>query len=248
MTLSAADYAWAEKFPEFPNTGMNTNKAREVFVHNGTVIFQALEQALKDYAPGKAIEEMTILDYGCGIGRVAMPFHHKYGRPTHVCDVSKRYIDWIGQALPAVDAHRSTFDAPLKFEDNTFDALYSISVWTHMDEAKGFEWLNEMKRILKPGGLALISTSSYGQLAKHREHPQKKDLWGDVTDEMVKEQGIVFRGEDMPGIGGTYGITVHDPDWVMSEFSKIMPVQETRIRNIGGAEGGAQDLNIMIKS
>ncbi|MEL6478368.1 MAG: class I SAM-dependent methyltransferase [Pseudomonadota bacterium] len=249
MTVTELDTAWAEKYGEFPNTGMNTNKTRDVFVRNGSAIFQALEQAVMDYAPGSNLGEMTVLDFGCGIGRVAMPFHHKYGRPTHACDVLKKYVDWLSDALPDVDIHRSGMEPPLKFDDETFDLVYSISVWTHMDNDAGTAWLQEIKRVLKPGGMALISTSSYGQLEKHRKHrlADRKSAWEGVTDEQVKEEGVVFRGNEFKNMGEAYGVTIHDPDYVMREWSKIMPVQETRIRNIGGAAGGSQDLNIMIK-
>ena len=127
--------------------------------------------------------------------------------------------------------------------------MYSISVWTHLNPAAGALWLNEIARVLRPGGLALISTSSHGQLAKHRAHKERQVLWADVTDQQLDREGIIFRGAPVDKWGGvTYGCTVHTADWVRQEWSKVMPVTETRVRAIGAAEGGSQDLNIMVKA
>jgi ubiquinone/menaquinone biosynthesis C-methylase UbiE len=47
----------------------------------------------------------------------------------------------------------------LPFEDNTFNLVSAFSVFTHI-EAFETAWLMELKRILKPGGLAWITIHS----------------------------------------------------------------------------------------
>ncbi|MEL6478370.1 MAG: class I SAM-dependent methyltransferase [Pseudomonadota bacterium] len=247
MTLTEADTAWGEHFEPPPNLNMAKNKPREVFVRNGTVIFKEIEAAIEQYLPGREIGNLDILDFGCGVGRVAMPFYYKYKKPTVCVDLVKVYIDYLQRVIPGAQPQMSTFQPPLPFADGSFDVIYSISVWTHLEPGSGAAWLDEVARLLRPGGVALISTSSYVQLERHRKHKERSKLWGDVTDDDLKSEGIIFRGEQMDGMGGVYGCTVHEPAWVKEHWSKVMPVQETRVRAIGGAEGGAQDLNIMIK-
>jgi SAM-dependent methyltransferase len=49
-------------------------------------------------------------------------------------------------------SHRSEVDPPLPFEDNSFDLIWAISVWTHLTD-NALPWLAEMHRILRPGGI-----------------------------------------------------------------------------------------------
>ena len=51
---------------------------------------------------------------------------------------------------------------PLPFPDRFFDFVYSISIFTHLPEAMQFAWLEEINRVLKAGGEAVISTHSFG--------------------------------------------------------------------------------------
>jgi SAM-dependent methyltransferase len=44
----------------------------------------------------------------------------------------------------------------LPLEDNYFDAVTAFSVFTHIDETES-GWLLELRRILKPGGIAYLS-------------------------------------------------------------------------------------------
>jgi SAM-dependent methyltransferase len=242
MSSTANEKAWAAHYKLPPKMNMMTTK--ELYVNSGTKIFATIEAAIMAYRPGQAIKNMDILDFGCGVGRVTLPFFFKHQRPSACVDVKPSYIEYLREVIPGANPRLTGVKPPLPFPDASFDVVYAISVWTHLNKEKGWEWLHEMARVLRPGGLALLSTSSYGQLAKHREHAARGQLWGDVSDDDLRREGIIFKAQNFPGMGGPYGCTVHDPEWVKQEWSKVMPVQETRIRAIGMA---AQDLNIMIK-
>jgi cyclopropane fatty-acyl-phospholipid synthase-like methyltransferase len=44
------------------------------------------------------------------------------------------------------------------YDNNFFDAVYALSVFTHLSENNHHKWLNELQRIIKPGGYLLITT------------------------------------------------------------------------------------------
>jgi SAM-dependent methyltransferase len=46
---------------------------------------------------------------------------------------------------------------PLKYTDEFFDLIYSISVFTHLSEHVQKEWMRELNRVLKKNGFVLIT-------------------------------------------------------------------------------------------
>src|SRR5579862_7396836 len=231
-------FAWGDQFKMPPKINMMKAKSKDQFVFSGTQIFLAVESAIKDHMPGRAVDELDILDFGCGVGRVAMPFFYKYRRPNACVDIMPPCIEYLREVLPEANPSRISFTAPLAFADASFDVIYSISVWTHMSPEDGARWLLEMKRILRPNGLALISTSSFSRLAAHRmlaqttENRIRSHEWTNVTDDQLRREGIIFKGEYLKGVGANYGLCVHDPIWVHRNWSKVMPVIETRVRGV----------------
>ncbi len=237
------EHAWGKHF-KLPPRGNMMGQDPEKFVRNGTAIFREIESAIKLYAPDKPIENMNVLDFGCGVGRVAMPFFYKYKRPNHCVDVVPRWIKYLKETIPEAHPRRSKPEPPLEFyEDGFFDVIYSISVFTHLEPAKADLWLKEIHRLLAPGGLALISTSSHSQLELHHKDPERSVLWSDVTVEKFEQEGMIFRGTFHKIMKGVYGCTIHTPEWIAREWSKVFDLKESRVRVIGGH----QDLNIMVK-
>lgn len=220
---------------------------KERFVVNGTQIFLTLESKIQTYLPKKKIQNLDILDFGCGVGRVAMPFYYKYKRPNAAIDIQRFAIEFMTKTLPGTNPTKSKISPPLDYPDASFDVIYAISVWTHMNKDTGYNWLSEVNRLLRPGGIALLTTSSYWVLDQHRKHKVRSELWKDVTDDELKKNGFVFRSNDYKGIDEPYGEIVYDPDWIKAEWSKIIPVVEQEIRAIGGVAGGRQDLNVLVK-
>jgi SAM-dependent methyltransferase len=97
-----------------------------------------------------------ILDFGCGVGRVA---RHWEGLDVglHGCDVNRRMIEWCRRSLPGrFDVNQ--LEPPLPYEDGTFGLAYAFSVFTHLPERLQHSWLQEFKRVLRPGGFLLFST------------------------------------------------------------------------------------------
>lgn len=106
---------------------------------------------------GKQIQEIKILDWGCGKGQVSY-FLKKRGADVVSCDVEKNSVDSaLGvQATPIITDSKIEV-VPLKhesqipFEDKSFDVVLSFGVLEHVPRDQ--ESLNEIHRILKPGGL-----------------------------------------------------------------------------------------------
>ncbi len=99
-----------------------------------------------------------VLDFGCGSGKVMRHFLPEaevcelWG-----CDIDERSVDWINATLnPPLHAFTNDELPPLDQPSESFDLVWSVSVFTHLtDHWAG--WLAELHRVLRPGGLAIVS-------------------------------------------------------------------------------------------
>jgi ubiquinone/menaquinone biosynthesis C-methylase UbiE len=101
-----------------------------------------------------------ILDWGCGPGRLIrhMPDISNNQSSFYGTDYNKESIHWCKNNIQKVNFNHNNLEAILPYEDNTFDAIYGISIFTHLSKEMHFNWFNELKRVLKPGGVILITT------------------------------------------------------------------------------------------
>lgn len=120
---------------------------------------------------------MSILDVGCGAGRlaygligIAAPVERYEG-----VDVMAPPIDWCAQAIspgrPAyrfrtIDVYNERYnpggariatESALPFDDGSFDVVYAFSVFSHMLTADVRAYLGEFARLVRTGGVAMVT-------------------------------------------------------------------------------------------
>lgn len=99
-------------------------------------------------------------ELGCASGRVVRHVAFHTAVPISCCDINKRHTEWIRLFLPErINVFHSSAIPNLPLEDNSIDIATAFSVFTHIDD---FEtaWLLELRRILRPGGLAYVTVST----------------------------------------------------------------------------------------
>jgi SAM-dependent methyltransferase len=131
------------------------------FALHGVTIYQAVQSA----SPKKLADYRSILDFGCGCGRLARMFK---GHPGKVagCDIDGRHVDWINVHLPHMTAVQTQPNAALPFADGSFDAVISISVFTHLDESSQRLYLAELARVSEPGAYLFLTTHGERAMAR----------------------------------------------------------------------------------
>ncbi|MFL5295972.1 MAG: class I SAM-dependent methyltransferase [Phenylobacterium sp.] len=141
------------------------------FRDNGSRFFREIASRLL------LTEASTVLDLGCGCGRMAIPFVNflTEGR-FYGCDVWPEGIAWCEENLtsrgnasfhlqPAANNYYFTdFEASKKndfklewLEDGVLDASYAISVFTHLIREDAQSYLSEIARGTKVGGLGYFT-------------------------------------------------------------------------------------------
>lgn len=98
------------------------------------------------------------LDLGCASGRVVRHFGiHADDVTVYGCDINRRHVDWIASHLPPSIVVFQNHSIPtLPLPDESIDAVTAYSVFTHI-EAFETGWLMELRRILRPGGIAWVT-------------------------------------------------------------------------------------------
>jgi SAM-dependent methyltransferase len=97
---------------------------------------------------GRSLESFeSILDFGCGCGRMLLWMAELAGRRAlHGTDVDAEAVAWCREHLPYVDVTVNDADPPLAHPDGAFDLVLAHSVFTHLDEARQDAWLSELHR------------------------------------------------------------------------------------------------------
>ena len=113
-------------------------------VHNYDIPYQVILKYLHNYS-----SDIKILDAGCGNGRYARKIYNQtdYKNITAI-DIFDNNIENIKFINSSVD------ETP--FEKKSFDFIYSLSVVYYTKSIK--KTLEEMSRLLKPGGIIIITT------------------------------------------------------------------------------------------
>lgn len=137
------------------------------FATHGVDIFHALVEA----SPVPIAAFKNILDFGCGCGRLARMFK---GHPGGVagCDIDQAMIQWVKENLHYVSAVLTGPTPPLPFSGNEFDAIISISVFTHLNEKSQDAFLRELKRIASRNGYLFLTV--HGARALERAKTEKR--------------------------------------------------------------------------
>lgn len=100
----------------------------------------------------------AVLDFGCGCGRVLRHWADLKNTEVHGTDYNPELARWCAENLPFARIGTNSLAPPLGYRDAQFDFVYALSVLTHLPEPDQLAWMQEFRRILKPGGCLLVST------------------------------------------------------------------------------------------
>lgn len=199
------------------------------------------EPALFDNPQGRLVYDglpadqfRSVLDFGCGCGRIGRQFIQQKPRPERYegLDLHAGMIRWASENLaPQAPgfrfAHHDVFypgfnpgdDKPmherLPFGDAEFSFIVSISVFTHLIQDQAEAYLAEMARVLEPGGVLLCTWF----LFEKRDFPM-----------MQEHQNTLFINEH-----DVRNAVIYDRDWVRAAAAEVgLTLREVRPPAIRG--------------
>lgn len=112
----------------------------------------AISRLIAEMAPAGPLR---ILEWGCGPARVLQHICSPQGNCWELAgsDYNRETIAWCQCNLPEIQFLHNGLKPPIAAESGTFDVFYCISVFTHLSEESHHQWISEILRLLRPGGL-----------------------------------------------------------------------------------------------
>jgi len=117
-----------------------------------TIFFDLIGRTLKSSAPDP---DRQILEVGCGAGGMLGPLS-ELGEVTGI-DISHEYMRFCRQRGHQQVVTGSGYELP--FKENSFDMVALFDVIEHIPDDQ--KVLEEVRRVLKPGGQVFISVPAY---------------------------------------------------------------------------------------
>jgi glycosyltransferase involved in cell wall biosynthesis/SAM-dependent methyltransferase/GT2 family glycosyltransferase len=187
------------------------------------------------------------LDFGSSSGRTVRALHAAYPQAEwHGVDPNEPAIAWAQAHLPGIDFRVSPQDPPLPYEDGFFDFVVAISIWSHYGEQAAIRWLEEMHRVIAPGGHLIFSTHglqsisyyaevgerSPAQLTQIRRTLYQRDYWffpefGEAGDWGVKHQ--------------EWGTAFFTPEWLARVATPAWSIEDFAV----GQNASNQDMYVL---
>ena len=202
------------------------------FVNSGKLTTDVIEALL--LRNGHRIEDTrSIFDFGCGCGRIIRHWHSPAGARIVGTDYNPRLIDWCSKNLPFARFITNDLAPPLPDLGGDFELIYSFSVFTHLTADLQQTWMEELSRVLAPGGFLAVTT--HGERFVDRLS----------ADEIASFRAghLVVKYEEV--VGTNLCAAFHPQSYLFGEFARDLQV----IDFIAGGtiEGIEQDLTLLRK-
>lgn len=136
----------------------NSYKLKSFFAH--TISSKTIQRLRNDFSSHLSnVKEANLLDIGCGHGELSLSLLGKGAGYVAGIDISQNYVDDASKSAEVSGYAKPRFDFrvmdahQLAFPDDFFDIVVGNGILHHLDLPI---CLNEMNRVLKPGGFALF--------------------------------------------------------------------------------------------
>ena len=173
----------------------------------------------------------------------------------HGCDPNSGAVAWASENIPGVDFFCSELSPPLPFEARSLDAAFAISVWSHYSAPAALRWLNEMHRIIRPGGHVILTTHGlqscvwFSQVRDPGYEARLGREWIVNTAERLERDGHCFWSifgpvGDEGVVADDWGLAFFTPEWLIEHATPAWSVTMYRI----GRASGNQDVYALKRS
>ncbi len=164
---------------------------------------------------GQFVENKIVLDIACGSGYGSHYLATKGAREVIGGDIDRKTIERNRKKYECDNLKfQEANGLSLIFADNYFDIVVSLETLEHFSENDQKRYLKELKRVLKPGGLLILSTpNSEFSIRKNPFH--LKELNREELENTLKEE---FRNIEICRQGSAVSTFIQSPQELSTEF------------------------------
>lgn len=155
--LAQSEPYWAVLAAEdFKRENLDQQK-KDYFFETGERQARRVLELLRDHA-GAPPQFDTMLDFGCGVGRLLIPMARRCQRALGV-DVSETMLRICAENVAAAGLENVQLvlgDDELSRVERPVDLITSFIVFQHIPQERGYILLDRLLRLLQPGGFGYI--------------------------------------------------------------------------------------------
>ena len=166
----------------------------------------------------------AILEFGCGSAPLLRVYRYLDGVRLIGVDANPECIEWCRRNVPDCEFYVNDLTPPLPFpEGSQFDLIVACSVFTHIPLEQQKIWVEEVKRVLKPGGY-FVCTLVGNDLVE----AQLGAEWRQILKQRKQFQidGGDSRASLSTRAGGSHYDIFQRRDQVLEVFGSIMRVRD----------------------
>jgi SAM-dependent methyltransferase len=157
------------------------------------------DRKMLDWLTEKVGDLGVVCDMGCGPGQIAR-YLHDHGVKACGVDLSTAMIERALALNPGIPFEQGDMLGLSKIADNSYGGMAAFYSIIHVPRPKVAQALQELKRVLRPGGVLLL-TFHIGQEIIHRD-----EWWG----QEVSLDFIFFETEEMKGFLQSAGFELQE--------------------------------------
>ena len=201
------------------------------FCWGGATIVSRFAQLLAERFGRPLSSFASVLDWGCGAGRLTR-YLLEYGPPVTGVDIDPDMVQLCRQTLPDAEFLPVDLLPPTALATASFDLVLGLAVLPHLAEPVQDAWLAELQRLTRPGGLLLLSVQGMAQMALYRTPPARKQ----AAHHVGFHDACGLAGPD----AGHGRDVLHSPDYILSHWGRYFDVLD-----IIEAMAGNQDVVVL---
>lgn len=207
--------------PDDDHTRRIGSEGTDWFLFSGATFVEKIGDAMKCHGVSTPSQEISVLDWGCGCGRLTRHLLNRGYRDVTGIDIDPINIAWCRENLVGAEFRLVDPEPPTDLDAGRFDLIVAHSVFTHLGELDQFMWLAELNRLLKPGGIALVTVMGGYSTAIEKFR----------TEEMydLLEHGFLDTGWQDDGVDvlkpGFYRRVFHSFDYILSQWSNYFKIR-----------------------
>jgi ubiquinone/menaquinone biosynthesis C-methylase UbiE len=218
------------QFPQFPDEAVQilfTSHKWDAALEEAFAFYKIVKQSCSTH--GERIGLSTkYLDFGVGWGRIARMFlRDLYEKNIYGLDVTPEILETCKKIMPVGEYSLSEPRGTLPYSDSYFNLATAFSVFSHLSADSGDHWIKELHRVMKPGGIVVVTTLSKSFITLCRDvalNPDSSD-WAKMMASYVyssypnwRELLADFPGDELLYLssgGGFDTMAASDYGWAM---------------------------------